>query len=237
MALLVQKFGGTSVGSVDRIKAVAERVRHSRGSGHELVVVVSAMGKTTDELTRLAYTVSPEPPRRELDMLLASGEQVSIALLSMALQELGVPSVSMTGHQGGHRDRRCPRPRPHPRNSHRSHSQLPGRRCRGGGGWISGHHQQRQRQPGDHHPGSRRVGHLRGGAGGGAGGRLLRDLHRCRGCAHHGSPQGTGRAAHGEHQLRRNAGAGEPWCRGAASPRRGGRPQLRAAHGGAIQLE
>ena len=101
MALLVQKFGGTSVGSVDRIKAMAERVRHSRGSGHELVVVVSAMGKTTDELTRLAYTVSPEPPRRELDMLLASGEQVSIALLSMALQELGVPSVSMTGHQVG----------------------------------------------------------------------------------------------------------------------------------------
>ena len=101
MALLVQKFGGSSVGSVTRIKAVAERVRRCHNNGHELVVVVSAMGKTTDELTRLACSISPRPPRRELDMLLASGEQVSIALLSMALQELGVPSVSMTGHQVG----------------------------------------------------------------------------------------------------------------------------------------
>ena len=101
MALLVQKFGGTSVGSLERLKAVAKRVRNTRRSGDDVVVVVSAMGKTTDELTRLARSISRHPPQRELDMLLASGEQVSIALLSMALQELGVAAVSMTGQQVG----------------------------------------------------------------------------------------------------------------------------------------
>ena len=101
MALLVQKFGGTSVGSVERIQAVARRVAISREEGHELVIVVSAMGKTTDQLTDLAKRISLEPPRREMDMLLATGEQVSIALLSMALHELDVPAVSMTGAQVG----------------------------------------------------------------------------------------------------------------------------------------
>ena len=101
MALLVQKFGGSSVGSLERLKAVAERVRKTRHAGDDVVVVVSAMGKTTDELTRLACSISRHPPQRELDMLLASGEQVSIALLSMALQELGAAAVSMTGQQVG----------------------------------------------------------------------------------------------------------------------------------------
>ncbi len=101
MALLVQKFGGSSVSSPERLKAVAQRVRSTRQAGHDVVVVVSAMGATTDELTQLAYSISPHPPQRELDMLLASGEQVSIALLSMALQELGVAAVSMTGQQVG----------------------------------------------------------------------------------------------------------------------------------------
>jgi len=101
MALLVQKFGGTSVGSVERIQAVARRVAASREQGHDLVIVVSAMGHTTDELTALARAINPEPPQREMDMLLATGEQVSIALLAMALQGLGVPAVSMTGPQVG----------------------------------------------------------------------------------------------------------------------------------------
>ncbi|MGB7565327.1 MAG: aspartate kinase, partial [Prochlorococcaceae cyanobacterium] len=101
MALLVQKFGGTSVGSVERIQAVARRVAESREQGHELVIVVSAMGHTTDELTALARAISDDPPQREMDMLLATGEQVSIALLSMALNALGVPAVSMTGPQVG----------------------------------------------------------------------------------------------------------------------------------------
>ncbi len=101
MALLVQKFGGTSVGSVERIQAVARRIAASREQGHDLVIVVSAMGHTTDELTSLARALCPEPPQREMDMLLATGEQVSIALLAMALHSLGVPAVSMTGPQVG----------------------------------------------------------------------------------------------------------------------------------------
>ena len=101
MALLVQKYGGTSVGSVERIRAVAKRVAAARLDGHDLVVVVSAMGHTTDELTSLARALNPDPPQREMDMLLATGEQVSIALLSMALQTEGVAATSMTGPQVG----------------------------------------------------------------------------------------------------------------------------------------
>jgi aspartate kinase len=101
MALIVQKYGGTSVGSVERIQAVAQRVMRSAQAGNSVVVVVSAMGKTTDGLVKLAYEISPSPNRREMDMLLSTGEQVSIALLSMALQELGQPAISMTGAQVG----------------------------------------------------------------------------------------------------------------------------------------
>ena len=101
MALLVQKFGGTSVADVERIHAVARRIARCREDGHELVIVVSAMGHTTDELTGLARAISSDPPQREMDMLLATGEQVSIALLSMALHAEGVPAVSMTGTQAG----------------------------------------------------------------------------------------------------------------------------------------
>jgi aspartate kinase len=101
MALLVQKFGGTSVADVERIQAVAQRIATSRQAGNDLVIVVSAMGHTTDELTGLARAISSNPPQREMDMLLATGEQVSIALLAMALNALGVPAVSMTGPQVG----------------------------------------------------------------------------------------------------------------------------------------
>ena len=101
MALLVQKFGGTSVADVERIRAVAKRIARSREEGHELVVVVSAMGHTTDQLTGMAGALCAQPPQREMDMLLSTGEQVSIALLSMALHTLGVPAVSMTGTQAG----------------------------------------------------------------------------------------------------------------------------------------
>ena len=101
MALLVQKFGGTSVADVERIQAVARRIAACRQEGHDLVIVVSAMGHTTDELTGLARAISGNPPQREMDMLLATGEQVSIALLAMALQAIGVPAVSMTGPQVG----------------------------------------------------------------------------------------------------------------------------------------
>lgn len=101
MSLVVQKYGGTSVGSVERIQAVAVRVIEAAQSGDSLVVVVSAMGKTTDGLIKLANELSSNPSRREMDMLLSTGEQVSIALLSMALQELGQPAISLTGAQVG----------------------------------------------------------------------------------------------------------------------------------------
>jgi aspartate kinase len=101
MALIVQKYGGTSVGSAERIQAVAKRVVDTVKAGNDLVVVVSAMGKTTDGLVKLAKELSSQPSRREMDMLLATGEQVTIALLSIAIQELGQPAISLTGAQVG----------------------------------------------------------------------------------------------------------------------------------------
>ena len=101
MALIVQKFGGTSVGDVDRIKAVADHVARTVRSGNQVVVVVSAMGKTTDDLIRLSKEVSETRPGRELDMLLTSGERISMALLCMALADLGVSALSFTGSQAG----------------------------------------------------------------------------------------------------------------------------------------
>lgn len=101
MALIVQKYGGSSVASVERIQAVAQRVARSAAAGDRVVAVVSAMGKTTDELIALADRVSASPDRREMDMLLSTGEQVSIALLSMALQALDQPAISLTGAQVG----------------------------------------------------------------------------------------------------------------------------------------
>ena len=101
MALVVQKFGGTSVGSVERIQAVAQRVQQTVAAGHQVAVVVSAMGKTTDGLVKLANEISESPSRREMDMLLSTGEQVSIALLTMALHSLGQEAISLTGAQVG----------------------------------------------------------------------------------------------------------------------------------------
>ncbi|WP_414549607.1 aspartate kinase [Anabaena sp. CCY 0017] len=101
MALIVQKYGGTSVGSVERIQAVAQRVYKTVKAGNSVVVVVSAMGKTTDGLVKIAQEISQNPNRREMDMLLSTGEQVTIALVSMALQEIGQQAISMTGAQVG----------------------------------------------------------------------------------------------------------------------------------------
>ncbi len=101
MALIVQKFGGTSVGDPDRMKAVAEHIAFTRSHGNDVVVAVSAMGKATDNLITLANSVSRTQPGRELDMLLTTGERVSAALLTMALADLGVEAVSFTGSQVG----------------------------------------------------------------------------------------------------------------------------------------
>jgi aspartate kinase len=101
VALIVQKFGGTSVADADRIREVAKHVAWTRQNGDEVVVVVSAMGKTTDELIRMADDVSSVTPARELDMLLTAGERITMSLLCMALAELGVEAASFTGSQAG----------------------------------------------------------------------------------------------------------------------------------------
>jgi aspartate kinase len=101
MSLVVQKFGGTSVADAERIRAVADHVARTRRSGDDVVVVVSAMGHTTDELIRVAADVSSVQPMREVDMLLSSGERISMSLLCMALAELGVEATSFTGSQAG----------------------------------------------------------------------------------------------------------------------------------------
>jgi aspartate kinase len=99
MALIVQKYGGTSVGSPERIQAVAERVKRWRDGGNQVVVVVSAMSGETDRLIKLARSINPDPPARELDVAIATGEQVTIALLAMALERVGCPARSYTGPQ------------------------------------------------------------------------------------------------------------------------------------------
>ncbi len=101
MPVVVQKYGGTSVANPDRIRAVAARVAAARREGDQLAVVVSAMGRTTDELLRLAHQISARPSRRELDMLLTTGERVTMALLAMALHDLDVEAISFTGSQSG----------------------------------------------------------------------------------------------------------------------------------------
>jgi aspartate kinase len=102
MSFIVQKYGGTSVGTAERIRQnVAARVAESYRAGHRLVVVVSAMAGVTDSLLKLAREVAPEPSERELDMLVSTGEQQTIALTAMALHALGISAISLTGAQAG----------------------------------------------------------------------------------------------------------------------------------------
>jgi aspartate kinase len=119
VAIVVQKYGGSSVADVEKLGRVADKVVSTKRAGHDVVVVVSAMGKTTDQLLALAKQVDETPPRRELDMLLTTGERVSMALLSMAIQKRGEAAISFTGSQSGiitndrHFDARIIEVRPH----------------------------------------------------------------------------------------------------------------------------
>ncbi|QOX81606.1 aspartate kinase [Nanchangia anserum] len=107
MALIVQKFGGSSVSDTDALKRVAQRVVDAHRLGHEVVVVVSAMGDTTDDLVDMATELNPDAPKREMDMLLSAGERISMSLLAMAITKLGVPAYAYTGRQAGiHTDTR-----------------------------------------------------------------------------------------------------------------------------------
>jgi aspartate kinase len=99
--IIVQKYGGVCLETPAKIRAIARNLADLHGRGHRVVVIVSAMGKTTDQLIQMAYQVSPTPNRRELDMLLTTGERISMSLMSMALSDLGVPAISFTGSQAG----------------------------------------------------------------------------------------------------------------------------------------
>jgi aspartate kinase len=101
MPVIVQKYGGSSVADLERLRGVAQRIASTRAAGHEVVVVVSAMGNTTSELLALARSISTSPDRRELDMLASTGERIAMALLAIALRNIGVPARSLTGSQAG----------------------------------------------------------------------------------------------------------------------------------------
>ena len=101
MSIIVQKYGGSSVADLERIRGVAQRIAHTVGQGHRVVAVVSAMGNTTNELIALARQAAPNPDRRELDMLLSVGERITMALLAICLRDRGVPARSLTGSQSG----------------------------------------------------------------------------------------------------------------------------------------
>src|SRR5438105_2489925 len=101
MAVIVQKYGGTSVADADRIRAVAERVVAAKREGYDVVVVVSAMGPTTDELLGMAHELTPLPNARELDLLLTAGERIAMSLLAIAVNAAGFPAASYTGSQAG----------------------------------------------------------------------------------------------------------------------------------------
>ena len=177
MGLVVQKYGGSSVADAERIKRVAERIVATRRDGHDVVVAVSAMGDSTDELLDLAQQVTPLPPGRELDMLLTAGERISMALLAMAIHALGVDARSFTGSQAGvitdssHGKARIIDVTPGrirealDDGRGRDRRRLPGR--------LPGHQ-------GHHHARPRRHRHHRGRAGRRARRGRLRDLHRRR---------------------------------------------------------
>ncbi|MBA7600213.1 hypothetical protein ES703_07262 [subsurface metagenome] len=189
MALIVQKYGGSSVADAEKIKNVAGRIARARDEGDEVVVVVSAMGDTTDELIELAYQISENPDNRELDVLLSTGEVVSSTLLAMSLHVMGYPAISLSGAQAGIRtDSAYSRARILQIEPKRVVRELgkgsasvnlpaPGtgegeyRHC----GRLSGH----DRGHGCHHAGTGWLGYHCRGAGGHSGGGSVPDLHRC----------------------------------------------------------
>ena len=212
MALVVQKYGGSSVADAERIRRVAERIVETKKQGNDVVVVVSAMGDTTDELLDLARQVCPAPPPRELDMLLTAGERISNALVAMAIESLGAQARSFTGSQAGvittgtHGNAKIIDVTPGRLRSALDEGQIV---------LVAGLPGRQPGQQGRHHAGPRRLGHHRGRAGGRPGRRRLRDLHRCRRCVHRRPADRAQRAPAGHRQLRgdaRDGGVPGPRC-------------------------
>ena len=207
MPLVVQKFGGTSVADC---RTRSWRRRGGRfvptGRGNQVLVVVSARGKTTDELISLAREINEQPPAREMDMLLSTGEQVSVALMAMAIQQLGVPAISFTGAQIGivtdsfHTKARI-------RNISTERMQQA---LNDGKIVIVAGFQGIDDRVQHHDAGPRRLGHHGRGPGGRAGGGRLRDLHRRRRRLHDRPAHRARSPQDGHDQLRRDARAGQP---------------------------
>jgi aspartate kinase len=200
VGLVVQKFGGTSVADPERIREVADHVARTRKRGDAVVVVVSAMGKETDELLHLAEQVSTTRPGREMDMLITAGERKATALLCMALHDLGVPADSFTGSQAGfltdtnHMNAKILEVR-----ADRIRAAVDAGTGAGGGRRAGRVHRARR-----HLPRPRRLRHHGGGPRRGAGW-CVRALHRCVGGVHHRPARGAGRQADGADLLRRDA--------------------------------
>ena len=226
MALVVQKYGGSSVADAEGIKRVAQRIVATRKAGHAVVVVVSAMGDTTDELHDLAKQVSPLPPGRELDMLLTAGERISMALLAMAIANLGLEARSFTGSQAGvitdsaHGKARIIDVTPGRIQLALDDGAIP---------IVAGFQGVSQDTKDITTLGRGGVGHHRGGARSRARRRRVRDLHR-RGRRLHRRPADRARrAAHPEDQLRGNAGNGRVRGEGPDAALRGVRAAVRAS--------
>ena len=224
MGIVVQKYGGSSVADAEGVKRVAQRIVDAKRAGNDVVVVVSAMGDTTDELIDLAEQVSPIPAPRELDMLLTAGERISMALLAMAVGNLGHEARSFTGSQAGV-------------ITDSSHGKAkiidvtPGRIERGA---RRGRDRDRRRLPGrqpghqgHHHARPRRLGHHRGRAGRGTARRRLRDLHRRRRRVHRRPADRADRPEAGPHLLRGDARDGRLRREDPAPAVRRVRPPLR----------
>ena len=234
MALVVQKYGGSSVQSAERIKRVAERIVRTRKDGNDVVVVASAMGDTTDELTDLAIQVHPSPPPREMDMLLTSGERISNALLAMAINALGGRARSFTGSQAGmittgkHGDARIVDVTPG-----RIHAAL----ADDGIALVAGFQGVSADSQGDHDPRPRRLGHHRRRDGRGHEGRHLRDLHRRRRRLLRRPAHRPRRAAARDHHLRGDARDGRVRGEGAAPARGGVRAPRERPPAGALVVQ
>ncbi len=205
MSIIVQKFGGTSVADSKKILAAARKAIRAEKEGNQVVMVVSAMGKNTDVLIDLAKQITDEPPAREMDMLLSTGEQVSVALMAMAIHSLGHEAISLTGRPDRHHHRQHAHQGPHPLDLDRADPQGAGR----------GQDRHRGRLPGDrrgvqhHHAGPRRQRHHGRGPGRGARRRRLRDLHRRRRRLHDRSAGRARGPAGRADQLRRDARTGQ----------------------------
>ncbi len=141
MALIVQKFGGSSVADADRIRNVARIITETYRKGHSVVAVLSAQGDTTDDLIEKAKEINPNASKREMDMLLSTGEQISISLCVMAIERMGYQAISLTGWQAGMLTDSGLLLRPDQAHSHRAHPEGAGQEEDRSGGRLPGHQQ------------------------------------------------------------------------------------------------